>query len=333
MTAPTHGIIDLDAYKYSAAYVGEKRTIVVTHKTEGWSKPYKNRTEFYGHWKKKAGGDLKEINKGRESPYQVEEFDIQDVQTPEPIDYVLHTAKQMVDRDLIFSGAKSYEAYMGAGDSFRVELSTLVKYKGDREGSIRPLHLEAVTNYLESRYKAEIIRELEADDMCVIRAFKEKNHFIMGEDKDYWGCAVNFLDINRKERGIVNCDKLGHLFLDKKGDVRGEGRMHFYWQMISEDSVDCYKANCFSDIEWGKVSAYNTLVDCKTDSECWQAMVDTFKYLYPEPKVIQGWRGEDILIDWKYVMQEMFNMAHMKRKVDEPLTDIQQVLDRMKVIV
>lgn len=329
---PTHAVVDLDAFKYAAAYVGEKRTIVATHKTEGWSKPYKNRTEFYGHWKKKAGGDLKEINKGRDSPYLVEEFDIQDVQTPEPIDFVLYTAKQMVDKALIASNAKSYEAYLGEGESFRVELSTLVKYKGEREKTIKPLHLPAVTEYLKNKYKAEVIRGIEADDMINIRCYKQPNHFAIIEDKDAWGCPINVFDINRQERGIVNCNKLGHLFLDKKGDVRGEGRMHFYWQMISEDTVDCYKANCFSDIEWGKVSAYNTLVDCKTDSECWQAMVDTFKYLYPEPKIIQGWRGEDILIDWKYIMQEQFNMAHMLRSEDEGRTDINEVIARMKVI-
>lgn len=330
-TQPTHAVVDLDAFKYSAAYVGEKRSIRATHKTEDWSEEFKSRTAFYGHWKKKAGGALAELNKKRDSPWLVEEFDIEDITVPEPIANVLHTAKVNVDSTLLQCGAKTYEMYMGKGDSFRVQLSTLQKYKGDRDNVVKPFHLDEVSNYLERRYKAEIITDLEADDMCVIRAYKEPNHFVLGEDKDYWGSPVNFYDINRTHRGIVNCDQLGMLFRDEKKDVRGQGRMHLYYQIISEDSVDCYKANCHSDIEWGSVSAFNTLVDCKTDKECFEAMVHTFKHLYPEPKVVKGWRGDDIQIDWLYVMQEMFNMAHMKRFVDEPLLDVKSILDRMKV--
>lgn len=329
---PTHAVVDLDAFKYSAAYVGEKRSIRATHKTEDWSKEFKSRTEFYGHWKKKAGGALAELNKERDSPWLVEEFDIEDVTVPEPIQNVLHTAKVMVDDILLQSGAKSYEMYMGKGDSFRVELSTLQKYKGNRENSVKPYHLDEVSSYLERRYKAEIITDLEADDVVNIRSYRQPNHFALGEDKDYWGCPINFYDINRTHRGIVNCNKLGHLFKDSKKAVRGEGRIHLYYQVISEDAVDCYKANCFSDIEWASVSAFNTLVDCKTDKECFEAMVHTFKYLYPEPKVVQGWRGDDIEIDWLYVMQEMFNMAHMKRSLDEPLLNVKEILENMKVV-
>lgn len=330
MSDPNHAVIDLDLYKYSAAHVGEKKSIVATHKTEGWSLPYKSRTEFWGHWKKRAGGALAEMNMTRDSIWLPDEFDIEDIRTPEPIANVLHTAKTMVEGDLYLTGAKSYEAYLGEGDSFRVGVSTLLKYK-DRDPSAKPLALDAVTEYLQNKFKAEMIRDIEADDMCVIAAYKQPNSFCIIEDKDYWGCPVNVYDINRRERGIVNCNKLGHLFLDAKGAVRGEGRIHFYYQVMSEDTIDNYKANCFSDVKWASKSAYHALVDCKTDKECFQAMVNTFKTLYPEPKMIVGWRGMPILIDWFYIMQEMMWMAHMKRAVDEPLLDVKDILDRMGV--
>lgn len=327
---PTHAVLDLDMYKYSAAYVGEKRTIEVTHKTEGWSKPYKSRTEFWGHWKKKAGGDLALMNKERDSIWLPDEFEIQDIQTPEPIANVLHSAKLMVEGDLYTTGAKSFEAYLGEGESFRVQVSTLLKYK-DRDYSMRPLALDAVTEYLRNKFKADVIRDIEADDMCVISAFKQPNKFIIAEDKDYWGCPVNLYDVNRRERGIVNCNKLGHLFLDEKGNVRGEGRIHLYYQISSQDDVDVYKANCFSGVDWGSKGAYKALVNCKTDKECFQVLVDIFKMLYPEPKTVVGWRGDEILIDWFYVLQEMFWMANMKKTVDEPLVDVKAVLERLGV--
>lgn len=63
----------------------------------------------------------------------------------------------------------------------------------------------------------------------------------------------------------------------------------------------------------GEKSAYNALKDCKDDKELFQTSVDVFKTLYPEPKTVVGWRGDEILIDWKYVMQECFDMCHMLR--------------------
>jgi hypothetical protein len=329
---PTHAVVDLDAFKYAAAYVGEKKSIRATLKGDtSVTFEAKSRTAFWGHWKKRAGGILAEHNATRESPYLPDEFDIEDISTPEPIQNVLHTAKVMVDDILKQAGAKTYEMYMGKGDSQRVEWSTLQKYKGNRDNLVKPYHLDAVSDYLERRYSAEIITDREADDMCVIRAYKEPTRFVIGEDKDYWGSPVNYYDINRTHRGIVNCDKLGHLFLDDKKIVRGEGRIHLYYQIITQDDVDNYKANCFSDIEWGSVSGFKSLVDCKTDKECFQKMVEVFKYLYPEEKVVKGWRGDDIKIDWLYVFQEMFDMAHMQRTLTDPRVNVKAALDRMGI--
>lgn len=330
MTKPHHAVIDLDLYKYAAAFVGEKRTIEVTHKTEGWSLAFKNRTKWYGHWKKREGGKLAEINSERDSPYHPDEFNILDIQTPEPIANVLHTAKLMVEGDLSVTRTKSYEAYLGKGDSFRVELSTLMKYK-DRGHLLKPLALDEVSEYLQKKFKAEIITGIEADDMCVIAAYKRPEAFVICEDKDYWGTPVNIYDINQRERGIVNCNKFGHLFLDSKGKVRGEGRMHFYWQVLSEDSIDGYAANCFSDVKWAAKSAYSALKDCENDKEAWQVLVDCYKNLYPQKKTVTGWRGNEIEIDWLYVLTENFWMAHMKRSVDEPLVDVKSVIDKIGV--
>lgn len=335
MSQADHAVVDFDMYKYKAAHVGEKKTIEVRHNTLGFVGEFKTRTEFWGHHAKKAGGRLAEMNAKRDSPLMPNEFDIRDVQTPEPIAHVLKTVRTMIEDDLEASGAKSFEGYLGQGDSFRVELSTMQKYKGQRdvEGAPpKPLALEAVTEYIERKFKAQYITGIEADDMCVISAYRDPRKFIKGEDKDYWGQPVNFYDVNQRSRGIVNCDKLGHLFLDKKGKVRGEGRIHMYFQMVSQDDVDNYKAHAFSDVKWGPKSAYDRLVGCETDQECWQVMYDIFTLLYPEPKEIIGWRQEPIIIDREYVMQEMLDMAQMKRKMNEPRLNVPNILDRMGVV-
>lgn len=329
-------VIDLDFVKYAIASVGEERTIEVTHLASGNKKSFKTRTEFYGHHAKKSGGWLGELNKDRTTkglvPFKVEDFTIEDKQTiSEPIENILHSAKLMVESALEASGATSYTAFSGKGDSFRVELSTLLKYKGNREDMLRPLQLDEVTKYLNRKFSAEIVTGIEVDDRVTIETHKDKNSFILGVDKDYYSAGTRFFNVNKPEEGIIDCSGFGGLWEDDKKKIRGKGRLFKYWQVLSEDTSDNYAANCFSDIKWAAKSAYKALKDCRNDTEAFVAMRDSFKLLYPEPKVVTGWRGNEITIDWLYVMQECFDMAHMLRWEGDKV-DIRQTMIKLGVI-
>lgn len=310
-------IIDLDYVKYSAASVGEKRSITVIHKASGREKEFNTRTEFCGRDKAKSGGWLGELNTKRESPFSVDEFEIMDVQTPEPVDHVLQIAKTQVENDLKKLGTTKYKAFLGTGDSFRVELSTLLKYKNNRKDMLRPLHMDAVTEYLGRKFKAEIVQGLEVDDRCVQECYKQPNNVIQGLDKDYYSSPNNYFNVNRPEEGIIECDQFGKLWLTDKGDVRGVGRMHLYWQIASNDTSDNYAANCFSDIKWAGKSAYKALVECTTDTEAWIKLKEVFTLLYPEEKTVLGWRNEPIQVTWDYVLNECFMMARMVKVKNE----------------
>lgn len=329
MTKTSIAIIDMDLYKYHAAAAGETRSVLVTHKVSGREKEYKTRTEFYGDWRKKNGGALAAINEGRTSPFTWDEFSYNDIQRPEPLDHVLHTAKVMVEKDLKLSGATKHKAYLGEGDSFRVGLSTLLQYK-DREHLLKPLALADVTEYLKNKFKAEVVRDIECDDAVVIACFKKPKNFAIIEDKDFWGQPINVWDRNQQERGIVNCNKLGHLYIDHKGKIRGEGRIFMYFQIASEDTTDNYKANCFSDKRWAAKSAYKSLVNCESDQESWFKLKEIFTMLYPEEKTVIGWRNEPIDITWHYVLNECFQMARMLRFEGDEVSAY-DVMDKMGV--
>lgn len=328
-------IIDLDFVKYAIASVGETRSIVVTHIPSGKQQEFKTRTEFYGHHAKKAGGWLKERNLEREAKglplFTVDEFSIEDKQeVTEPIENVLHSAKQMVDSALKASGATSYTAYSGKGDSFRVELSTLMKYKGNREGLLSPLLLNEVTEYLNKKYNANVVTGIECDDRCVMDAHNNPESFILGVDKDYLSCPVKFYNCNTPEQGIIDCNGFGSLW-DTGKKITGKGRMFKYFQVLSEDSSDNYAANCFSEIKWAEKSAYKALKDCQSDADAFSVLRDSFQKLYPEPKIITGWRGNEFEIDWLYVLQECFNLAHLHRWEND-FVDVWQVMKKLGVV-
>lgn len=323
--------IDLDYVKYAAASAGEKRTVKVIHKQSGDEWEVNNRTEWYGHHKKKEGGILSNINKSRDSPFDWQEFEYIDIQTPDKIEHTLHTAKQMVEKALYQSKADDYKAYLGVGESFRVEYSTLLKYKDQRKNLLKPLQLDEVSNYLSRKYRAEWIKGLEVDDKVVIETYKRPDTFIIGVDKDYYSSDDNkVFNPNRPEEGIVYCKGVGSLYLNN-GKVRGTGTIFKMWQCCSDDLIDNYKANCFSDIRWGDKNAYEALKDCKTYEDVFKCGYEVFQKLYPEPKVVQGWRGADIKIDALYVMNECFNLAHMWRK-EPDFVDVKGVLESFKII-
>lgn len=237
---------------------------------------------------------------------------------------IFYSAKSTITKALAELGTHKYESYLGKGGDYREHLSTLVKYKGKRDKILRPLVMTDVVDYLERSFNSRIVKHIENDDAVVMRAYGDPNAVIVGEDKDFYGQPVKFFNANRPEEGIIDGDCFGKLWVvetikrvngkdkvDKK--VRGYGRIFLYWQILAGDSTDCYKMSCMSDTRFGDISAYDALVDCKDDKEALESVIEVAKMLYPEPKVVKSWRGNEMLVDWLYVAREQFKMAAMLR--------------------
>ena len=325
----TTAIFDFDIFAYRAASAGEQRTIKAYHPVTGDEWSCKTRTDLYGHWIKKDKGILAEHNAKNGTDYKADELVIIDVQTPEAIQNVLHTVKMMIESSLYYLKTNKFNGYLGKGDSFRMERSTLLKYKGNREDTLRPLLLNDVREYLIKKYNANVVEGLEADDWCVIDAYRDKTKVIVTADKDAMGTDCLVYNPFATEPSITDCSGFGSLWLNSKGEVKGSGRLWLYFQCTSLDAADNYKANCFSDKSWGEKSAYKALKDCRNDVEAFGVIKDVYQYLYPEEKTIIGWRGNEILIDWKYVFNEMWMMARMWRTPTDDLigTDVMQKLE------
>jgi hypothetical protein len=185
-------IFDYDLIAYRAASAGETRTIKAYHPITGDSWSCKTRTELYGHWQKKDKGLLAEHNKLNGTDYKADELVITDIQTPEKIANVLHTTKSMVESVLYALKTNKFNGYLGKGDSWRVERSTLLKYKGNRDDTLRPLLLGEVRDYIVKKYGAEVVEGLESDDWVTIDAYRDKSKVVVSSDKDSRGteCLV-----------------------------------------------------------------------------------------------------------------------------------------------
>lgn len=334
-------LYDFDPVLFAAACIGEKRTIQVVHRASGDEYEFDTRTSFYGHWKAKAGGYLAEYNKGKESPRLPEEFDITDVQTPEPLEHCIHTMNSMIRGYNERLGSNTYYGYSGKGQVFRHDLATILEYKGNRKNLLRPVHLTAMKDYLVQKHDCRIVELIECDDACSSDSYAayqkwkksksdaDKLILVMAE-KDYLQCAGHIY--NTSNGGdVCSHEGFGWLELNEKGSVKGRGRMWHYHQCLSNDVSDNYAANSASDMKWAEKSSFKLLGDCKNDREAFEALVKGYKTLYPSQKTIKGWRGDDIEIDWLYVLTENFNLSKMLRTRDEKPTVVKDVLDKLNI--
>ena len=323
---------DLDFVKYAVASKGEKRSIKAYHPISGDEFSCATRTELWGHYLKKNKGLLAEFNLKNGTEYRAEDLVVIDIQEPEPFSLVSNAVDGMFRKIMYQLKTKNYSAYIGEGKSFRVERSTILEYKGQRKGTLKPLHLEEVSNHLIKKYSPEVVTYYEADDRVVMDAYRNKDKCVIGVDKDYFGCDVLFFNANQVDKGIQDCSGLGSLYLNAKGEVKGIGRMFFYHQVLSGDSSDNYKANSANpEYEWGDKSSYKLLKDCKTDKEALEAIKQGYQLIYPEPRIISGWKGDEIEVDWLYCAEENFQMARMLRWEND-VVSLKDVMTKFGVI-
>ncbi len=323
---------DLDFVKYAVASKGEKRSIKAYHPISGDEFSCATRTELWGHYLKKNKGILAEFNLKNGTEYRAEDLVVIDIQEPEPFSLVSNAVDGMFSKVMYQLKTKNYSAYIGEGKSFRVERSTILEYKGQSKDTLKPLHLEEVSNHLIKKYSPEVVTYYEADDRVVMDAYRNKDKCVIGVDKDYFGCDVLFFNANQVDKGIQDCSGLGSLYLNAKGEVKGIGRMFFYHQILSGDSSDNYKANSANpEFEWGDKSSYKLLKDCKTDKEALEAIKQGYQLIYPEPRIISGWKGDEIEVDWLYCAEENFQMARMLRWEND-VVSLKDVMTKFGVI-
>lgn len=317
--------IDYDGLLFKACCAVEERGIIAKHNS-GFEQEFKTRTEFYGNWRKKNGGWL-----ALHPEYKLEEFEIEDTRVVEPIENALSLLKRQISAIVENLGADSYYGYYSGSGNFRKDICTLLPYKGNRKDMILPYHLEEAKHYLAKHHNAQASVMSEPDDLVnsdMYSALKSKQDFIgVIFEKDYMGCDGDWY---YPDEGVIKRVRgFGRLYRNEKG-VKGEGRMWKYFQVCSFDTADNYAANCFSDKKNGEVFVYNALKDCKNDTEAFLAMKEHFQYLYPEPKEITNWKGDTFMIDWFYVMNEMFQLAHLRRWKDDTI-DLREAFQGLKI--
>lgn len=312
-------VFDYDFIIFKAACAVENRFVRVKNKKDGSELIFKNRTEVYGNYRKKEGGWL-----SKQEGLTLDDIEIEDDREVEPLANALQIAKRIILDVCKQFDTTDYYGYASGDSNFRKDICTLLPYKGNRENMLPPIHRGELKKYLVKYHNCIVTNGNEPDDMVVTdmySALKNKEKLIgVIIEKDYYGCEGDWFNYDSGD--LTKVRGFGALYREGS-KVKGYGRMWKYFQVCFADTSDNYAANCFSDQKNGEVAVYNRLVNCKNDKEAFLAMKEHFQHLYPEPKVIQNWKGEEVQIDWMYVLQEMFNLAHLQRWKDDRVNVIE----------
>lgn len=304
-------IIDGDLIAYRNAAAAEGRNVIVSHLPSGKDKRFKNRTEF------------KNFLKAKNFDYKEEDYVIVDEQVPEDVANCLSLVKRQIDNLVQLTFADSYEVYLGSGDTFRNRLPLPKPYKGQRTNMLKPVHLDSAREYLLKHKNAELVRDIETDDMVVIRAYEELekgNHPILASiDKDSMQCqGITILNWMKDPIKIKKIPDVGSLRKEGSG-FKGEGLMFLAYQALAGDPTDAYCGYDLSDVPYGPTKAFKAFSELSTEKDILLALIAEYKKLYPKPFDYIDCHGDvHTNCTWKEMLEMYWKCAYMKRSRNDP---------------
>lgn len=341
--------MDGDMLSFVLAAACEKKTVVVTHKPTKTKKEFKNKTEFQGRSKKTIGGWLGDLNKSRvereQKPFTLEEFDFEEVYVPDSIENCLHSVKQKISNVEEHLGVSNTHIVLGTGNNFRHDLLMPTRYKANREGVHKPLLLAETRRYLVDIRGAEVCTGIEADDRLAMyqfeghKAFKATGEYstvVSAVDKDARQTDGLLFNPTTSNGGKfvypepLAVDGLGELYLNPKGEPKGHGRAWLYYQILNGDDTDGYNPTKGFIRGFGAKSSFDGLIDCKTDKDYWQRIVEHYLEWFPQGLQYEAWDGTEMDITAVEWIQMMTTCAFMQRFPNDEL-NVCQVLDKMEI--
>ncbi len=333
-------VIDMDEQVFITAAACEERLVEYTNVNNEATALFKNRTMF------------KNFMEGVD--FDKEMFTVEDVQKPEKVSFAINTLKRRLDN--ILKKTKCHpdnmELYIDGSGNFRDDLPLAVKYKGTRDGTIRPVLLKELKEYTINHLGASVVDDMETDDVVVIRVTEgyKAGEKVIGvtQDKDSRqaeGWWFNY----EKEAKPHFVEGFGDLWLDtdiKVPDVKGEGWKFLYYQLIHADNADNYcSRDTYTRIlvdgeidekrkkpRWGSKTAYTALQKCKNHKQCLELIVKKYKEWYGEEKFeYLDWKDNKHTATWLDVLSMQFQLAYMKRSYKDNIC-IKNILKKVKLI-
>jgi len=139
----------------------------------------------------------------------------------EPYDVALLRADELMRRIIQETESDTYKAFLTGSDNYRYKYNP--EYKANRKDTPRPVHLQAVREFLCTEWNASVEDGQEADDAMGIYQTTYPDTIICSIDKDLLMIPGEHYDfVKNIRRDIYHIPAI----------------RHFYWQLIMGDRTD-----------------------------------------------------------------------------------------------
>ena len=166
----------------------------------------------------------------------------------DPVNHVLHSVKISLEAALAATGADRYQVYLQGDNNFRIGLATILPYKSGRP-TTKPVHYEAIREYLIKYWNAEVIHGMETDDKLSSEQTKDPdNTFIITADKD----------LNTVKGWKYNIKKGIKYYVNEEDALLWQ-----YCQSILGDKIDAIQGIKGT----GLIGTYKLFKDCETEED------------------------------------------------------------------
>lgn len=230
----------------------------------------------------------------------------------EAVDSIIH--------DIVFEvDPTEYTLYLSGDNNFRKNIATIREYKGNRNKARPPVHFDMIRQYMQDKYKTEIIQDQEADDQLGIELTKTQNYATLGtnEETDVGIVASVDKDLLMIPGNHYNFVKRKFAYIDE--DM---ARRIFWTQMLVGDTTD----NILGCPGIGPKKAAKILRGVTQEVRYWRhvrrAYKEQFERLQERGKMPTGFRFDGEVItypSWR-------TGADMQKSLDEYLTEIGRLL-------
>jgi rRNA-processing protein FCF1 len=190
-----------------------------------------------------------------------------------------------------------------SGDkNFRYDIATLMPYKGNRDGTIKPGYFLEFKDFLLNNHPSMRVDHLEADDLLTHLGYQNDKVIICSTDKDLR--TVESLNYNISTQKLQRINKTTALY-------------NFYYQLLIGDSTD--------NIPWpynlGKITAAKILEDVKGSEDPSEYMTHLYPYYVSylvacnkNGEYKTKWFNDDLC--FKDILWEIGNLIYMHRTLD-----------------
>lgn len=188
----------------------------------------------------------------------------------EPVSHALMIVKQTLESIKAEVGLKSkdhmYILLSGPGN-YREKLATFRPYKGNRDPEHKPIHYQAIRDYLTQNWKAIVVSGHEADDEASILAHKFRKrklkYVIASIDKDLLQIPGVHYDYRIKQQVTIPED---------------EARIVLWRQALSGDPTDNIPGACGIGAVKAQKMVEEWVDDGDSDLDLWNRVVAKYKW-------------------------------------------------------